>query len=65
MLDSEQRKLVILLLAFIASLIDPLPGDEVLIAPLLTRQLIKLAPLVTRLLSKWRPVYPAPTLPPW
>jgi type VI secretion system secreted protein VgrG len=61
----EAAMLVILLLAFIATLIDPLPGDEVLVAPLLTRQLIRLAPLVTRLLSKWRPVYPPPTLPPW
>jgi hypothetical protein len=61
----EAAMLVILLLAFIATLLDPLPGDEVLVAPLLTRQLIRLAPLVTRLLSKWRPVYPPPTLPPW
>ncbi|MCK6591093.1 MAG: hypothetical protein L6Q76_26370, partial [Polyangiaceae bacterium] len=60
----EAAMLVVLLLAFVALLLDPLPGDEALIAPALARQLWRFAPLVTRLLSRFRPVHPPPMVPP-
>jgi hypothetical protein len=60
----EAAMLVVLLLAFIAALLDGVPGDEILLAPGIAKGLSRLAPFLSRLLSRLRPVYPPPMLPP-
>jgi hypothetical protein len=60
----EAAMLVVLLLAFIAAMLDGVPGDELILAPPLAKQLLRIAPLLTRLLAKLRPVYPPPMSPP-
>jgi type VI secretion system secreted protein VgrG len=57
----EAAVLVLLLLAFIAAVLDGVPGDEVVVGGGLARQLY---PLLARLLSRFRPVYP-PMFPPF
>jgi hypothetical protein len=60
----EAAMLVLLMLAFIAAVLDGVPGDEVLLAPGIARGLSRLAPLLTRLLTRLRPVVPPPLPPP-
>jgi hypothetical protein len=47
-----------------AAMLDGVPGDELILAPPLAKQLLRIAPLLTRLLAKLRPVYPPPMSPP-
>jgi type VI secretion system secreted protein VgrG len=59
----EAAMIVVLLLAFIAALLDGIPGDEILLGPGVAKGLSRLAPVLARLLSRFRPVFP-PMLPP-
>ena len=64
----EAALLVLLMLAFIAAVLDGVPGDEVAAGASLGKVLgdlwPRLAPILLHLLSKLKPVYPSPMLPP-
>jgi type VI secretion system secreted protein VgrG len=64
----EAALLVLLLLAFIAAVLDGVPGDEIAVgarlAQVLGRLWPRLAPILLLPLLKMQPVYPPPMLPP-